>query len=264
MNLLIVNDDEIAVSCLTGGIKWKDYGIDGEVFIAFNANEAIAVLERSSVDIILCDIEMPGKNGLELIRHVVKQYEDIECVFLTCHAKFEYAQEAIQLGCSNYILAPAPYDIIADAIFAAAERVTKKRKQNKLLRYGTQWLDEQAESARRIQGEKYRLKDIIADTEVFILANLSSSNLSVSSLAKRYYLSDDYLNRVFKRERGVSLQQYIIKSRMELAARLLKDYSLSISAISTQCGYSDYSHFVSMFKRFHGCNPSEYRKEKRA
>jgi YesN/AraC family two-component response regulator len=263
MNLLIVNDDEIAVVCLADGINWKNYGIDGEVFIAYNTNDAMSVLESRTVNIILCDIEMPGKNGIELVRYVVKQFEDIECVFLTCHAKFEYAQEAINLGCSNYILAPAPYDVIANAVHAAAERVTKKREQSALQRYGTQWLDEQAENARRMQGDRHSLEDIVADTEVFILANLASSDLSTSSLAKRYYLSDDYLNRVYKSKRGVSLKRFIIQSRMELAVRLLRDCNLFISTISSQCGFSGYSHFVSTFKRFYGCTPSEYRKEKR-
>lgn len=263
MNLLIVNDDEIAVTCLTDSINWKDFGIDGEVFIAYDSNEAMSVLENNPVDIILCDIEMPGKNGIELIQYVVKQFKDIECVFLTCHARFEYAQEAIRLGCSNYILAPAPYDVIANAILAAAKRMKEKREQRRLQRYGTQWLDERAESAKQIQGDRYSLEDIVTDTEVFILANLASNDLSASNLAKRHYLSDDYLSRIFMRERGISLKRFIIQSRMELAARLLRNQSLSISTISTQCGYSDYSHFVSEFKRFFGYRPSEYRKEKR-
>jgi len=263
MNLLIVNDDEIAVACLTDGVEWKNYGIDGEVFIAYNTNEAMSVLELSTVDIILCDIEMPGKNGIELIRYVVKQYEDIECVFLTCHARFEYAQEAIRLGCSNYILAPAPYNVVADAILAAAKRMVEKRETRELKRYGTQWLDERTENAKQVQGDSYTLEDIVTDTEVFILANLASRDLSASNLAKRYYLSDDYLNRVFRKERGISIQRFIIQSRMELATWLLRDQSLSITTISAQCGYSDYSHFISMFKRFYGCKPSEYRRLKR-
>ena len=50
------------------------------------------------VDILLCDIEMPGENGLGLLRWVREQEKEIECIFLTCHAKFAYAQEAIILG----------------------------------------------------------------------------------------------------------------------------------------------------------------------
>jgi len=263
MNILIVNDDVIAVAGLTAGVDWKCCGIDGEVFIAYNAAQALSILDNHAVEVILCDIEMPGKNGIELIRNVRSRFQDIDCVFLTCHAKFEYAQEAILLGCSNYILAPAPYNTIADAVLAAVGRVTRTRDQRKLLRYGSQWLDEQMENTRQTQGDRRDIEETVLDTENYILANLSSSELSVSGLAKRCNLNDDYLSRLFKKEKGVSLNRFITQNRMELAAQMLKDPKLSISAISIQCGYSNYPHFVTAFKRYYNRKPTEYRKEKR-
>jgi len=263
LNLLIVNDDVIAVAGLSNGIDWKSCGIDGEELIAYSAAQAISILEHYPVDVILCDIEMPGKSGIELIRYVRNHYHDIDCLFLTCHAKFEYAQEAISLGCSNYILAPAPYGVIADAVRAVTGRMEKRREQERLQRYGGQWLDEQAKNARLLQGDKRGIEEIVLETESYVIANLSSADLSVSGLAKRCFLNEDYLSRLFKREKGVSLRSFIIESRMELAARLLADPCLSTSAISVRCGYPNYSHFVSIFKRHYGRTPTQYRKEKK-
>jgi len=262
MNLLIVNDDVIAVAGMTSGIDWKKYGIDGEAYCACDASQAISILESHVVDIILCDIEMPGKNGIELVRHVRSSFSDIECLFLTCHAKFEYAREAISLGCTEYILAPAPYEVIADAVRSAAERVIKRQEQERLRRYGGQWLNEQTENAKLIQGDVRSPGDIVPGVETYVLANLSASDLSVNGLAERFFLNEDHLSRLFKRAKGISLHRFIIESRLELATRLLKDPGLSTMAISVRCGYSNYSNFVSLFKRYYGCTPTQYRKEK--
>ena len=79
------------------------------------------------MDILLCDIEMPGENGLGLLRWVREQEKEIECIFLTCHAKFAYAQEAISLGCQDYILIPARYEDIGEKIRKVVDRIRGKR-----------------------------------------------------------------------------------------------------------------------------------------
>ena len=76
---------------------------------------------------MLCDIEMPGENGLALLRWVRENKKDIECVFLTCHASFAYAREAICLGCQDYILIPAKYEEIGEVIQRVVQRLTKTR-----------------------------------------------------------------------------------------------------------------------------------------
>ena len=260
MNLLIVNDDVIAVNGMSSGIDWKSCGIDGAVLIAYSAHEAMAILDREPVDLILCDIEMPGESGIELIRAVKNKYPDIDCVFLTCHARFEYAQEAIKLGCLNYILAPAPYDEIANTVHDAARHISLRGFQRDLQHIGSQWLDAQSENTKQLQGGIRCPAEIVRDTEAYIRAHLASDALTVAGLAERNHLNEDYFSRLFKREKGVSLGRYILQIRMELAAQLLDNPSLSMSAIASQCGFSNYSHFTSVFKRFYSCSPTEYRK----
>ena len=69
-----------------------------------------------------------------------------------------------------------------------------------------------------------------------------------------------YLNRIFKNVMKVSISQYIINERMKLAAQLLKKPELSMNAIAEGVGYSSYSYFVSAFKKYYDCTPSQYRK----
>ena len=115
MTLLMVNDEKLTVEMMRESIQWEDYGIS-EVYTAYDAEQGKRCIEENHVDVLLCDIEMPGENGIELLRWVRNNNKQIECIFLTCHASFEYAQEAITLGCQDYILIPAIFVVIGAGV----------------------------------------------------------------------------------------------------------------------------------------------------
>lgn len=108
MKLLIVDDQIYVAQGLRFGIDWKAEGFS-EVFVALNALEARTILQKSAVDVMLCDIEMPMENGLSLIRWTREQKMPVRCILLTAHPDFQYAREAIPLDVTDYIVQPAPY-----------------------------------------------------------------------------------------------------------------------------------------------------------
>ena len=261
MNLLMVDDDITALNSMLSGIDWTECGINGMIWTAHNAKQAEQILERETVDVILCDIEMPGKNGIELIEKVHSDHPDITVIFLTCHAKFEYAKDAIRLGCTDYILTPAPFETVSAVVKNAVGVLIKKRERLDMEKLGSLWLSEQEEKVQRARENHRDSVAIVNETENYVMSNLGSYGLSVQSLAKRTYLHADYLNRIFKREKGVTLYQYIIQERMNLAVRLLQNPSLGAAYIANHVGYSNYSYFVSTFKKVLGHTPAQYRKE---
>lgn len=109
MNLLIVDDQKTIVKGLRDGIDWKAAGID-EVHTACSAREAKLVLMNFDIEILLTDIEMPEENGMELLEWTKTRYPEIVAIFLTSHADFEYARQALKLGSFDYILQPARYE----------------------------------------------------------------------------------------------------------------------------------------------------------
>ena len=122
MNVLLVDDQVRILSGLISGLDWAALGVTG-IRTASSAQAAKTILLQEHVDILLCDIEMPGENGLSLLRWARQQGQDFVCVFLTSHADFLYAKEAIQLGSFDYILQPARYDEIQATIARAITRV---------------------------------------------------------------------------------------------------------------------------------------------
>ena len=109
MTVLIVDDQINVVSGLVLGIHWDKIGIT-KVLKAYNAYEAKEQLKKTEADIVLCDIEMPVENGLSLCTYCREQGYSSKFIFLTAHADFMYAKEAIQLGGFDYVLQPASYE----------------------------------------------------------------------------------------------------------------------------------------------------------
>ncbi|MEJ6949853.1 response regulator transcription factor [Natronospora cellulosivora (SeqCode)] len=124
-NLLIIDDEVHAVDGIKSSVNWEDLKIGG-VFTAYNIQQAKDIIGKNRIDIILCDIEMPQGSGLELLKWVRQEYTDIKCIFLTCHAEFNYTRQAIQLGSLDYILKPASSEELTIAIHKAISEIKKE------------------------------------------------------------------------------------------------------------------------------------------
>lgn len=258
MTLLVVNDMELTVQFLTEKINWKEYGIS-EVYSAYDTDEAKACLTSTEIDILLCDIEMPGENGIELLRWVQDNHLPCDCIFLTCHANFDYIHDAMHLSCRDYILFPATAEAIGSAVAKVIEKRIERMKSDRLQRYGRQWVEMHASGSD--SSSTGSSQDIIDSTVDYILEHISSPELSVNEIAEKNYLSLSYLSRIFKKAKGISISQFIIRERMELAAQLLSESGNTVSNIALEVGYNNYPYFTSTFKKYWGVTPSQYREE---
>jgi AraC-like DNA-binding protein/mannose-6-phosphate isomerase-like protein (cupin superfamily) len=106
-------------------------------------------------------------------------------------------------------------------------------------------------------------KDIQYDERIvriltYVNENLSS-NLSIDSIAARFYINKYYLMHNFKNETGYTLHSYILEKRLAKAAALIKK-GLQATNVSVQCGFKDYSSFVRAFKKNFGLSPRQYYK----
>ena len=105
ISILIVDDDKLLVEKLEKTVDWERLNI-ATVFTAYNIRQARSLMEEYPVHILLCDIDMPQGNGLELLEWVRAKELDIECMFLSSYANFAYAQMAVRLTARDYLLKP--------------------------------------------------------------------------------------------------------------------------------------------------------------
>lgn len=258
MTLLLVNDAIIEMEAMKSGISWDLYGIDN-VFTAYSADDARTIISNHSIDIMLCYIEMPGENGLSLIKWIRDRNYYVDCILLSCHADFAYAKDAIALNCQEYLLLPAKYEDIGNAVLKACRLRSQKISEKRYQIYGTSWLKEQSDTLKAAADNLPKSpKEIFDDCVHFILENISNDQLSVADIASHFSLNPIYLNRIFKKECGISIIQWIIKERMELASNLLKESGQSAVIIAGMVGYSNYPYFSTAFKKHFDCTPSQY------
>ena len=113
MNALLVDDDRFVVAALEKKINWEQLTIT-EVLTAFNIRQAQKIIEKNSIDICVCDIEMPGGSGLDLLSWVRESGKEIQFIFLTSYADFDYAKKAIELSSIDYQLKPIDFVCLLD------------------------------------------------------------------------------------------------------------------------------------------------------
>lgn len=265
MILLIVNDIVMEAKTMASDIPWNEYKIT-QVYIAYSASEAKEIIKNNPIDILLSDIEMPDENGLSLIHWIQDNRYDIDCILLTCHADFEYAREGLSLGCMDYITLPAKYEDIAASVYKVCLRRQQHQDEKRLQDYGKNWLANQVESSRNAEdvSTKYTPAEIADKCVDYILNNIGDCNLTVSDIANHVYLNPIYLNRIFKKEKGTNISQWITRERMELASTLLLSTDKSANDIAYQVGYHNYPYFSTVFKKYFGTTPSQYVKDKKS
>lgn len=100
--ILVVDDDAHIVRTLEIMLE----GDGHEVITAESAEVAIAKLARQSVDIALVDLQLPGKSGTDLLRHLRDLHRDVQAVIITAHGSIETAVEAMKEGAFDYLTKP--------------------------------------------------------------------------------------------------------------------------------------------------------------
>ena len=246
--VLLVDDEYLAVCGIQKGVNWERCQVS-KVHTAFNAMEARRMIEENSIDVMVCDIEMPGDSGILLYEWIREKNPDVVCIFLSCHAEFGYARDAVELGAFRYLLKPIPYQELEQAIQEALE-YGRKQKISRQLYENSQ-----------IEGQDTE-DSLVRKVQQYILEHLDSE-CSREHIAEAVFLNPDYLSRMFKKNTGMGLNDYILRQRMSLAKQLLANTEESIGRISEKTGFSYVAYFSKVFKRETGLTPMAYRNRHR-
>ncbi|MDQ0060879.1 helix-turn-helix domain-containing protein [Paenibacillus harenae] len=121
-NLLVVDDEEIAIRGIEKGIDWSSLPI-ANIYTAYDVEEARGMIAEHTIHIVLSDIDMPNQSGVDLLEWVNEHYPSTVTIFLTGHADFKYAQQAVQLDCFDYLLKPIDHNVLKACVNKALDKV---------------------------------------------------------------------------------------------------------------------------------------------
>ena len=125
-NILLTDDEQIVIDSLSFIIN-KNFADEVKVFTALSGTEAIELVMKENIDIIFMDINMPGLSGLETVSVITKLKPNIVFIILSAFDRFQYAQEAINLGAYKYITKPVNRNVVIETIRGAMQLVQEKQ-----------------------------------------------------------------------------------------------------------------------------------------
>lgn len=119
--LLIVDDETV----ITDGLfeVFSKFDIVFDLCKAYSGFEALALMKRNRVDIVLTDIRMPGMDGIQLMEQIRHDWPHCQIIFLTGHNDFDYVYKAIQSPGVSYILKTEGFRKVKEEVSAAVERL---------------------------------------------------------------------------------------------------------------------------------------------
>jgi AraC-like DNA-binding protein len=88
-----------------------------------------------------------------------------------------------------------------------------------------------------------------------------AAQVTIQQLAEAVHLSCGHLSRVFRRTTGITLEQFLIRQRVELAKRALLDPRFNVAEVAERCGFCNPAYFASVFKKYAKCTPREFASE---
>lgn len=236
MNIIIVDDEpKIARGILKLVSKRDGYKAAG---IFCEASEALSFIKQNPVDVVITDICMPEISGLELIRQIRRINEKMHIVILSGYADFAYAQQAIALGVTRYLLKPTnPDELISvlEDIFALSSVTEAEPEQ----------LPE--------------INNLVVRNAVSYIKEKYANPFSLKSMADELFVSPNYLCELFKRHTGKNITEYLSDYRLHQAEKYLKQVACKVSDVSALVGYNDVKYFSTAFKKKFGMTPLEYR-----
>ena len=125
-NVLLVDDEEPFVETFSERLEMRNL----EISKAFSGEAALEVLEKNhAIEVVILDVKMPGKNGIETLTEIKKKWPLVEVIMLSGHADVESAIDGMKQGAFDYLMKPCDIDqILAKVTDAAAKKRNHEEK----------------------------------------------------------------------------------------------------------------------------------------
>lgn len=241
LKVLIVEDEVMIRKGIVLTVDWASLGCM-VVAEAANGQEGLDACAQYRPDLIITDLKMPQMDGIEMLRQLRNRGDSTAVIILTAYDQFSYAQSALRLGATDFLLKPFHDGELEAAINRLRPTLESAQTHGLNVRHSSIYVQE---------------------TLDYIAAHYQTPDISIGSIARHLGISEGHLSHIFKKETGQTLLGYLTRYRIEMAKVLLRDYRVKIYEVAEKVGYQDISYFSSIFKKIEGISPSEYQNSSR-
>ncbi|KKI92184.1 hypothetical protein WQ54_10865 [Bacillus sp. SA1-12] len=130
MEILLVDDEDYVLDYLEEAIDWKTFGFE-RIHKSSSVDEALDISDNGNISVVITDIRMPEKSGLDLLQTLRKSKPEIKVILLSGYSEFEYAKTALKNGATDYLLKPIIEEDLRESIKKVLIEINKEQ-QNKI------------------------------------------------------------------------------------------------------------------------------------
>lgn len=227
-------------------IRYKNYiaSYNGNFKVSVEAstyNQALEKFNKKEIDAIFTDIVIPGGSGLQFIETIRDLGFAGVVVVVSGYDNFTYAQKAIKLGASDYLLKP----IFKSDYFAMLDKIINRVEGRNIIenKFYNEKLPQHVRKAMKYVERNYEKEIILSD------------------VAQVACVSSAYLSSSFTKTLNITFVEFVKYYRVEVASNLLDNVDLTLEQIAEEVGFCDNSYLNRCFKKIKGISPGKYRTE---
>ncbi|MDD3251150.1 MAG: response regulator [Lachnospiraceae bacterium] len=246
MYKIIICDDELILrSGLKKLIEHAELPLEVSA-LAANGVEALELIRQLKPSIALMDINMPGLSGLDVIEAARDISPQTHFIIISGYDDFQYAKRACRLHVADYLLKPINKEEFLLLLKEVISHIQEAQLTTRLI----------VDAATADTTAKKIL--------LYIQEHFTDPELTLAMVSDHFHLSQSYVTRIIKQEKGNSFSELLTMLRLDKAVSMLadpQDYKLVV--IAEACGYSSQHYFCRVFKNSTGYTPMEYKKQLR-
>jgi two-component system response regulator YesN len=209
-------------------------------------SQAFDEFKKNPADVVFSDIRMPGESGLSMLEKFRNAGWDGQAVIVSGYDDFAYAQRAIHIQATEYMLKP----VFPDDMHRTLRRLLTRFEDGA----------EDIIQSTLLGHSKRSLPPFVKRALNYISMNYAD-HISLREAAKYAFVCSAYLSSSFKRAVGYTFVEYIRRYRIEIAKKLLTSGNASMEEVAARVGIGDAAYFNKLFKRVALITPGRYRRE---
>lgn len=245
--VLIIDDEKEIRDYLA-----QELGENYKILEANNGTEGLQIALSQLPHLIISDVVMPQMDGFTFVKKLRanNNISHIPVILLTSKTEYKDRIEGLDKGADSYLT--KPFNI--EELLVTTNNLITSRQTLKGKFSGAQDQED------KIKPVDFKSSDEILMERVMTIINdnISNPELNVEMLVSKIGLSRVQLHRKLKELTGISTGDFIRNIRLKQAAALLKDKKMNISQVAYSVGFTNQTHFSTLFKKFYGVSPTDY------
>ena len=256
--ILVVEDNEELLALMLQVLS-KNY----HVLTAKNGKQAMNIIMKEKLDLVVSDVMMPIMDGIELTRQLKadKSFWQLPIILLTAKNKEEDKTEAYAVGADAYITKPFKFEdleVRINALLANRKKIIEKIQAEVSLQASTE-----NEAQPKVHLSNPDQVFITSATEL-VMKHLADADYDRESFAKDMAMGESTLYNKMKATTGQTVIAFINSIRMKEAQRIiLSNPNILVSDVAIQVGFNTPKYFSKCFKKQFGVFPKEYAEQQK-